>query len=110
MTADVNDLLWQTFEGRDKDGDRFIHHVLLHGSGRILAKVYQPCQYDAYNYEVAFFLGGKQGEDLDKGPGQARFIDLESAKVFIEDELEKAQVLDVERGMAEVEVREKVKK
>ena len=70
------DFLWQHFEGRDHDGERFSREVLIHGSGRILAKVYHPLSRDGSDYLCAFFAGGK---DL-RADSDQRFVDLDSAK------------------------------
>ena len=70
------DFLWQHFEGRDHEGERFSHDVLIHGSGRILAKVYLPIGADGYQYEAVFYAGSK---DLRDNTDQ-RFVDLDSAR------------------------------
>ena len=78
------DMLWQYFEGRDNEGNKFAHHILLHGSGSIMGKVYMPdCGSDSYQFGVGFFFR-IDGRSLDDDEGQARFIDLASAKAFVE--------------------------
>lgn len=93
--------VWRHFEGRDKEGNRFAHHALIHGSGRIFAKVYVPCsEYGEYNFAVSYFYGGPEGEVLDKGPGTAQFIDLESALRFCEATVSEPKLMDIANGVA----------
>ena len=70
------DFLWQHFEGRDHEGERFSHDVLIHGSGRVLAKIYLPVCATEYQYEVFFFTGNSELRHAT----DIRFIDLDSAR------------------------------
>lgn len=85
------DLAWDHCTGRDKDGDKFSHHVLSHiPTARIVAKVYGPCEGSEYEYTLNFFYGsGYQGRKLDRGPGEMRFMSVEGAKAFVESVVER---------------------
>lgn len=82
-----SDFDWQLREGRDHDGDKFKHWVLVHGSGRILAKVYCPISGDDYNCEAAFFATVVGREKDLRDERDMRFMDVESAKQFTEEAL-----------------------
>jgi hypothetical protein len=69
----IGDVTWLQKTGID-DGSRFVHEVMLHNSGRILAAIACPAEPSAYAYKIAFYLTPEMDmEDL-------YFIDLESAK------------------------------
>ena len=69
---------WQYREGRDSDGEKFCVWVMVHGSGRIYAKVSCPRSSDEYTHRTFFILK----PELDKEEYQ--FIDADSAKAFAE--------------------------
>lgn len=76
-------IAWIDRSGRDSSGDRFNHHIAMHGSGRMLAKIYSPVAGDDYSFRAAFYCSvpkrvlANQEETFD-------FIDLESAEHFVE--------------------------
>ena len=74
------DFDWQQWAGRDADGERFSHMVLVHGSGRLLAKIWLPIVADEYAHRVYFYAGDK---DLRAAEG-VQFADVDSAKRHVE--------------------------
>jgi hypothetical protein len=79
MTAD--DYVWDYRSGRDEDGSAYYTNILVHGSGRILAKVV-TC---SYFYRAQFhFSCPKTVLDVNECYD---FMDVLSAKRFIEETL-----------------------
>lgn len=76
------DLDWQFREGRDKDGDRFAIHALVHGSGRVLAKVFEPSARGGFY--CLDFLCVVPSEVIDAS-ASFQFIELAPAKALAED-------------------------
>lgn len=74
------DLDWQFQEGRGRDGDKFSTWLLVHASGRLLARVSAPL----YEHEqrLDFFCKLDHGGVTDAD--DLRFIDIDSAKRFAE--------------------------
>lgn len=50
-----DELDWQYRSGRDHEGDSFSVHLLVHGSGRILAKVFCPVAAGEFQCRVQFY-------------------------------------------------------
>ena len=83
------DFDWQYHEGRDRDGEKLSDWVLVHGSGRVLAKIMCPLTPGEYHYQIYFFTGAaKEARQLVyDGDGDIRFMDLMSAQRFCEEAL-----------------------
>ncbi len=79
---DAAELDWQFKSGRDRDGDKFSNHILVHASGRILADIKEPTE-DEYDYQVEFRCG-VPSKILNQCDG-FMFIDVDSAKRFAVD-------------------------
>ena len=76
------DLIWIHKEGRNVDGERFSIEALVHGSGRILVKVWHP-QGDSFEYSVIFYVDVPTTV-ISKPDDAHHFISLESAQQFSE--------------------------
>ena len=85
---------WQFHEGRDADGDKFRTHILVHGSGRILARVVEPTHLGGFSFRVWFYC--KVPKSMDSNEGYD-FIDVESAKKFVEQTLSNFDPLAVSK-------------
>jgi hypothetical protein len=83
MTKD--ELAWSHREGRDAQGDKFSQEILLHASGRILARIFIPLG-DEFNFRVAFYVFVPDTV-LAKPDDFHDFIDLDSAQRFAEETL-----------------------
>lgn len=73
---------WQFHTGRDGEGDKFAVYVLVHGSGRILAKVHAPAYEGGYHFSAAFHCA-VPATVIDTNES-FHFIDAESARAFVE--------------------------
>lgn len=104
-----SDLDWQHREGRDSSGDKFSHEVLVHGSSRILAKVYCPVAADDYNFEVAFFATVESAKKDLRDERDMRFMDVESAKRFAEASLAEFSEGPAQAGVGKAGVAERDK-
>ena len=78
---------WRRATGRDGDGDRFDAWVLVHGSGRILARICLPTTQD-YRHWVYFYVKVPESI-LPGGDENLLFIDADSAKRFVMDIIER---------------------
>jgi len=79
------EFIWERREGRDRDGDKFATWLLLHGSGRILARVIAPSA-DEFAYRVHFNCKVPD-RILRDSWDEYEFIDEYSAKRFVEQTL-----------------------
>lgn len=81
------DFDWLDFKGRDAEGDRFDDAVLIHSSGRILAKICRPKHPGEYTFQLWFYVSAAKkssSADCDEGGQDLRFIDEISAKSYAE--------------------------
>lgn len=83
---------WLERKGRDSDGDAFRVLILLHGSGRVLARVRCPAANDEWRYGVLFDC--KVPEEV--LPGDCfDFVDEDSAMRFAEQVLSTFDPVDL---------------
>jgi hypothetical protein len=94
----LQDIDWQRRAGRDKDGDRYSIDILIHGSGRILAKIFGPTGPDEFQFRANFYCKVK-GQLVDNENDCFDFIDLDSAKAFVERVVIAADPLALESGV-----------
>ncbi len=74
--------IWLERRGRNAEGEKFSTEILVHGSGRILARVSLPLG-DEYHHRVFFYVSVSK-KALAKPDDCHDFIDLGSAKRFAE--------------------------
>jgi hypothetical protein len=73
------DFTWVYRKGRDTEGEAFSTWVMLHGSGRIYAKVQGPNNTDEYTYRVWFYC--QMPQKFNESIGFC-FMELEAAQEF----------------------------
>jgi hypothetical protein len=74
---------WQYREGRDHEGEKFCVHLLIHGSGQIVARIYGPCAPDEFSHRAWFYCKFPDNTPVNVDTS-VDFIDLDSAKHYIE--------------------------
>ena len=77
---DHNEFEWQRRHGRDPEGNQFDSWVLVHGTGRILARIANPLA-DEYYWRAYFYIPKSVMEFADEGHD---FISQDSAMEFVE--------------------------
>lgn len=75
------EFIWEHRDGRDTEGEHYNHEILVHGSGRILAKVF-VVQY--YHRAMFYFVAPKATLDTTEAYD---FMDVDAAKRFVEETL-----------------------
>lgn len=81
MSSRRADTDWRFGAGRNAEGDKFAVHYLVHGSGRVLGKVFEPLA-DELMYRATFYCA-VPAEILDTNE-TFDFVDAESAKAFLD--------------------------
>ena len=79
--------IWDYRSGRDEDGSAFSTHILVHGSGRILAKI---VAINYYHRAQFYFTAPKEVLDVSEAYD---FMEVDAAKRFIEDSLKSVDPL-----------------
>ncbi len=78
---------WLFREGRDSEGEKYALHMLVHGSGRVFAKVHEVRGCFRADF---YFVCSKELLDTSE---PYDFIDLDSAKRFAEESVAKCDPL-----------------
>lgn len=84
---------WQYREGRDQEGDKFCTHLFIHGSGQIVARIHAPCAPDEFSYRAWFYCTFPDKTPINTDTN-VDFIDLDSAKRYIEQTFTKYDPFD----------------
>jgi hypothetical protein len=89
--------VWQLVEGRDEDGSKYANWILVHGSGRILARI---ATLGSWYCDLLFCLPRKQIGRDEEDYSDLRFIDADSAKAYVEKTLANVNIDRPARRMA----------
>lgn len=87
-----SEITWDYREGRDREGDKYAVHVLIHASGRILAKVHAA---DYFFRAQFYFVCPKETLDTTEAYD---FIDPEPAMRFCEEQVLRVDPLRAPRA------------
>lgn len=73
---------WQFVSGRDHEGDKYAVWILVHGSGRILAKVHDMATTGGYHFRAIFHCAVPK--TIIDATETFDFVALEPAQAFVD--------------------------